>query len=181
MQICYFLANFGFVLINTLKPYRKKFSLILLRKIMFNSLLALFFWKACTFSNFEIYPCWKSRNYSHSFLSKSCSEIYLSQIISYWIRFFTLYLTWGAFSFVCVLSVLFFFFLLFFFFFDRHFPLMTVTIHRTTWKGEGVLIFLVSHFHLLMNINLVHRDFYHLCLIDLFVIARLIADETCSP
>ena len=48
-------------------------------------------------------------------------------------------------------------------------------------KGEEVLIFLVFHFHLLTNIYLVHRDFYHFCLIDLFVITRLIADETCSP
>ena len=29
-----------------------------------------------------------------------------------------------------------------------------------------------------MNIHLVHLDFYHLLLLDLFVITRLIADET---
>ena len=56
-----------------------------------------------------------------------------------------------------------------------------LTIHRIPGKEEEVLIFLVFHFHLLTNIHLVHRDFYHFCLIDLFVITRLIADETCSP
>ena len=95
MQTCYFLANFGFVLTYILKAYRKKFSFILL----FNSLLAIFFWKACTFSSFEKFLCWKFRNYSHTFLSKSSFDIYLSQIINYWISFFTLYLTWGALTF----------------------------------------------------------------------------------
>ena len=32
-----------------------------------------------------------------------------------------------------------------------------------------------------MNIHLVVRDFYHFFLINLFVITRLIADESCSP
>ena len=92
MQTCYFLDNFGFVLTYILKTYRKKFSFILL----FNSLFAIFFWKACTFSSFEKFLCWNSGKYSHTFLSKSSFEIYLSQIINDWISFFTLYLTWGA-------------------------------------------------------------------------------------
>ena len=46
--------------------------------------------------------------------------------------------------------------------------------------GEGIIIFFVFHFHPLTNIHLIHRDFYHLFLLDLFVITRLIADETCS-
>ena len=95
----YFLVKFDLVLIYILKVYRKKSSSILLRKNMFNSLLIFFFWKACTFSSFERFLCWKSRNYS---------QIYLSGIINYWGSILTLYITWGAFS-------LFFFFLSFLF------------------------------------------------------------------
>ena len=107
MQGFYFFVKFGLVLIYILKVYRKKSSSILLRKNMFNSLLAFCFWKACTFSSFERFLCWKSRNYS---------QIYLSRIINYWDSILTLYITWRAFSLVCFLSVFFFFFLLLFFF-----------------------------------------------------------------
>ena len=55
-----------------------------------------------------------------TFLSKFSSDINLSQIINYWGSIFTLYLTLGVFSLVCVLSI--FFFLSFFFFFCRNFP-----------------------------------------------------------
>ena len=106
MQGFYFFVKFGLVLIYILKVYRKKSSSILLRKNMFNSLLAFCFWKACTFSSFERFLCWKSRNYS---------QIYLSRIINYWDSILTLYITWRAFSLVCFLSV--FFFLSFFFWF----------------------------------------------------------------
>ena len=102
MQGFYFLVKFGLVLIYILKVYRKKSSSILLRKNMFNSLLAFCFWKACTFSSFERFLCWKSRNYS---------QIYLSGIINYWGSILTLCITWGAFSFVCVLPVFFSFLL----------------------------------------------------------------------
>ena len=47
------------------------------------------------------------------FLSIFFREIYLSRIINYWVSVFTSYLTWWAFSLVCVLSV--FFLYLFFF------------------------------------------------------------------
>ena len=118
-----------------------------------------------------------------TFLSNFFSEIYLYQITSYWGSVFTLYLTWGAFSLVCVLSVLFlsFFFFFFFFFFYRYFSWKTLTIHRIAVKGEGIVIFLVFHFHPLTDIHLVHRDFYHFFLIDLFVIIRLIVNDTCFP
>ena len=43
---------------------------------------------------------------------------------------------------------------------------------------EAIIIFLVFHLHSLTNIHLIHRDFYHSCLLDLFVITRLMADET---
>ena len=72
---------------------------------MFSSLLAFFFWKACTFSDFERFLCWKSTNYS---------QIYLSPIINYWDSILTLYITWAVFSLVSFLSV-FFLFLSYFF------------------------------------------------------------------
>ena len=117
MQALTFFVKFDLVLIYILKVYRRKSSSILLRKNMFNSLLAFCFWKACTFSSFERFLCWKSRNYS---------QIYLSGIINYWGSILTLYITWGAFSLVCVLSVFFSFFLSCYFsfsiciFLDRH-------------------------------------------------------------
>ena len=137
---------------------------------MIHSLLAFFVWKACTFSSFEKFLCWKSR---------SCSQIYLSRLINYWHSFLTLYIIWGAFSLVCFLSVCFSFILLFFFFY-RYFPWQTQTIHKIGGAGEGIIIFLFFHFHLLANIHLIHRDFYLLFLLDLLVITSLIADETCS-
>ena len=139
---------------------------------MFNSLLEFFFWKGGNFSNFERFLCWKFRNYS---------QIYLSRIINYWDSILILYVTWGAFSLVCLLSVFFFSFFLLFFFFYLYFPWQTLAIHKIEGTGEGIIIFLVFHFHPLTNIHLIHRDFYHLFLLDLFVITRLIADETCSP
>ena len=67
MRGFHFLVKFGLVLISILKVYSKKSSSILLRKYMFNSLLAFFFWKACTVSCFERFLSWKSRNYSLHF------------------------------------------------------------------------------------------------------------------
>ena len=128
MQGFYFFVKFGLVLIYILKVYRKKSSSILLRKNMFNSLLAFCFWKACTFSSFERFLCWKSRNYS---------QIYLSGIINYWGSILTLYITWGAFSLVCVLPYFFLsFFLVFFFFFYRYFTWQTLTIHKIGRERE---------------------------------------------
>ena len=128
IQGFYFFVKFGLVLIYILKVYRKKSSSILLRKNMFNSLLAFCFWKACTFSSFERFLCWKSRNYS---------QIYLSGIINYWGSILTLYITWGAFSLVCVLPYFFLsFFLVFFFFFYRYFTWQTLTIHKIGRERE---------------------------------------------
>ena len=182
MQSFYLLFKFGLVLIYVLKVYRKKSSLILSRKNMFNSLLAfsscIFFF----FSIFERFLYWKSRHYSSSFLQKFSSEIFLSWIINYWGSVLhTLYLTWGAFSLICVLSVFFFFLSSFSFLFLSVLPLTDTNDSQNNKNVEGIIIFLVFHFHLLTNIHLVHWDFYHFFLIDLFVITRLIADETCSP
>ena len=79
----------------------------------------------------------------------------------------------------CLIFV-FFLSLAFFLLFYRYFLWLAPTIHRITGKREGILIFLVFNFHPLMNIHIVLRDFYHFFLIDLFVITRLIADDTCS-
>ena len=69
------------------------------------------------------------------------------------------------------------FFLLFFFFFFGYFPWQTLTIHKIEGAGEGIIIFLVFHFHPLTSIHLIYRDFYHLFLLNLFLITRLTADE----
>ena len=126
MQALTFFVKFDLVLIYILKVYRRKSSSILLRKNMFNSLLAFCFWKACTFSSFERFLCWKSRNYS---------QIYLSGIINYWGSILTLYITWATFSLVCVLSVFFSFFLVFLFFY-QYFPWQTLTIHKMGRERE---------------------------------------------
>ena len=127
MQGFYFFVKFGLVLIYILKVYRKKPSLILLGRNIFNSLLAFCFWKACTFSSFERFICWKSRNYS---------QIYLSGIINYWGSILTLYTMWGVFSLVCVLSVFSISFFLVFFFFCRYFSWQTLTIHKMGREKE---------------------------------------------
>ena len=89
---------------------------------MLNSFLAFCFWKACTFSGFERFLCWKSRNYT---------QIYLSRIINYCGSIIlALYKTWGAFSLV-------FFFLSFLFFlFLSVFSLRTLNIHKMGRERE---------------------------------------------
>ena len=76
---------------------------------------------------FERFLCWKSRNHSQHFSVDFFSRN-LSRIINYWGSIFTLYLTWGAFRLVFVLSVFFFFFFLFLlFFFFRFLPAFSLT------------------------------------------------------
>ena len=108
-------------------------------KNIFNSLIAFSFWKAFTFTSFERFLCWRSKLlpalFSRNFLK--------SWIVNYWGSIFTLYLKWGAFSLVCVLSVFFFFFLSSFSsLFYRYFPWQTLRIHRTAGNG-GIIIFLI--------------------------------------
>ena len=169
-----FLVKFGLVLICILKVYRKKilFYFIEIKYLQFitcifllKSMCLLKFFKNLSVENLETTPS--------NFLSKLCSEIFLSPIINCWGSIFTLYLTWGAYSLVCVVSV-FFFFLFLLFFLYWYFPWETLTIHRTVGMGEWIIVFLVFHFHPLTNIYLVYRDFYHFFLINLFVITRLI-------
>ena len=134
MQCFYFFVKFDLFLIYMLKAYCKKSFSILFRNNMFNSLLAFCFWKTCTFSRFERFLCWKSRNYI---------QIYLSGMIIYWGGILTLCITWGAFSLVCVLSIFFAFFLSFFLsfflvlsFFYRYFSWQTLMIYKKGRESE---------------------------------------------
>ena len=150
----------------------KKSSSILLKKNMFNPLLAFFF---CKTAPSQVLKCFSVENQEttpSTFLSKFSCEICLY-------RAFTLYLTCGAFSLVCVLY-LFFYFLLFFIFY-RYLPWQTLTIRRIAGEGEGIIIFLVFNLHQLTNFHLVHWDFYDFFLLKLIVITRLIAYKTCFP
>ena len=119
---------------------------------------------------------------SSTFLSKFSAEIFLSQIINYWGSIFTLYLTWGMFSLVCVLSGARTFFLSFLLFslFLSVFYLADTNDSQDSREGRGNNCFFVYYFHPPTNIHLVHPDFYHFFLIDLSVITRLIAYEACS-
>ena len=165
------MVKFGLVLIYIIKVYCKKSSSILLRKNMFNSILAFFFWKACTLSSFETFLYWKSRNYSQH-----------SSLKIFFLR--SIYLEWF------VIGVVFFiitnvrsvqFGLVSFFFFYCYSPWKTLTIHKIAGKGEGILIFLVFHFLPAHENSFSSSRFLPLllnfCLINLFVIT----DETCSP
>ena len=113
MQGFYFSVKFGLVIIHVLKAYRKKSSSILLREDILNLLLAFFSWNRCTFSILQDFSVENLETPPSTFLSKFFSELYLSRIINYWGSIFTLYLTWGALSLICILSV-FSFFLSFF-------------------------------------------------------------------
>ena len=95
---------------------------------MFNSLLAFFVWKACPFSSFERFLCWKSRNNS---------QIYLSRFTNYWDSILILYTTWGAFSLVCFISVFFSFFLSSYFLFLPVFSLIETNDSWDRWDGRG--------------------------------------------
>ena len=166
----YFFVKFGSVLIYTL-IYLLYLTCIFIKNPLRFYWEKIFYWekherflKNFSVENLETTPS--------TFLSKFYFENHLSRIINYWSSIFTLYLTWGEFSLVCFLFVFFFscFLSSFFFFFYRYFPWQKLTIHTN-----------VFHFHQLTNFHLVHRNFYFFFLVDLFIIARLIADTTCSP
>ena len=76
---------------------------------------------------------------------------------------------------LCTIPVFFLYFLLLLVFSLTN----TNKVQRIAGMGEGINVFLV--FHSLTNIHLVHRDFYHFFLINLFVITRLMTNETFSP
>ena len=137
MQGFYVLVKVDLVIVYILKVYCENSSSTLLRKNMFNSFFAFFFWKACTFSSFERFLYWKSRNYSQYFSLEILVWDLFTRIINYWVSIFKLYITWGAFSLVCVLS--FFFFLSFFFVFFcyRYFFLTDTNASQDYREGRG--------------------------------------------
>ena len=133
----YFLVKFCLVLIYILKVYFKRSSSILLIKKIFNSLLVFFFWRACTFSIFETFLCWKFRNHSQHF----------SLEIFFWDLFISNYYLLGYYFYIMLnvrsvefglrfIRIFFSFFLLFFFFY-RCYPWQALAIHRIAGKGEG--------------------------------------------
>ena len=117
-----------------------------------------------------------TKNISNSLL-EFFPFIYLSRIINYWGSVFTLYLTWRPFILGCVLSA--FFFILSSFFFLSVFSLIDINDLQGSKEGKGNHYF--SCFQLpLAKEHLSHLDLYHSFSLDLFVITRLIANETCS-
>ena len=115
----------GLVLIYILKVQRKKSFSILSRKNIFNSFLHFFFF-CKAFSKF----------FKFSKISLLKKDFYLSLIINYWSSVFTLYLTQGAFSLVCVVSV-FLFFLSFFFISLVFFLTDSDDESQDRWDGRG--------------------------------------------
>ena len=116
----YFLAKFGLVLIYILKVYRKKSFSFFWEKICSIYYLHLSLEKHAFSQVLKDFSVENLETNSSTFLSKFSCELYFSWISNYWGSIFTLYLTWGAFSLVCVLSV---FFLSFFFLFQSVFSL----------------------------------------------------------
>ena len=106
----YFLAKFGLVLIHILKVYRKKFSSVFFwEKICSIHYLHFSFEKHVFFQILKDFTVENLETNSSTFISTFSCELYFSWISNYWGSIFTLYLTWGAFSLVCLLSVFFFF------------------------------------------------------------------------
>ena len=149
MEDFHFLVKFGLVLIYILKVHRKNSLCFFLRKNMFNSLLIFFFCEKLVHSQvLKDFSFENLETTSSTFLSKCSCEIHLLWIIS----IFTLYLTSGALSLVCVS----------FFFFSFCIRIwQALAIHRIAGKEEEIVIFLVFYFHPLTNSHLVHRDFNH--------------------
>ena len=81
MQGFYFFVKFGLVLIYVLMLYRKKFSLILLRKYMFNSLLAFFFFFFFFFFFVKHVPSQVLKDFSVENLETAPRSIYLELLI----------------------------------------------------------------------------------------------------
>ena len=115
IQGFYSLVKFSLVLISISKFYRKKCSSMLLKKICSIHYFYLPFEKHVSCEVLKDFYVENLETTPSTFCSKFSSEIYLSRIINYSDSIFLL--TWGAFSLVCVLSVLFFLFFLSCFFF----------------------------------------------------------------
>ena len=112
----YFWVKFDLVLIYMLKIYRKKSLWFYWEKICSIHYLHFPFEKHLPSQVLKNFSVENLETTPSTFFSKCFCEICLSRIINYWGSVFTLYITWGAFSLICVLSV--FFFLSFFSFFS---------------------------------------------------------------
>ena len=86
IQGFYFLVKFGLAFIYILKSYRKKYSSIFLRKNIFNSLLAFFFWKVCIFSSFERFLLLSFHSYHLFGKMNKKWEIFFIFFTRYWER-----------------------------------------------------------------------------------------------
>ena len=166
IQDFYFLVKFGLALIYISKVCRKNPLRFYWEKICSIHYLHFSFEKHVPSQVFKGFSVENLETTPSNFLSKFFSWDIISNVRS---------VQFG----LCCNRIFFSFF--FFVFFYSYFPWQTLTIHRIAGIGEGIIVFLVFHFHPLTNIHLVHRDFYHFFLINLFVITRLIADETSSP
>ena len=136
MQGFYFLAKFGLIIFYILKVYRKKSSSIYWEKIC--SIYYLYF--SSVFLFLQVLKDSSLENVATApsiFHSKFSSGIHLSWVINYWGSIFTLYLTWGGFSLVCVLFVFFSFFLSFFFLFQSVLSLTGTNNSQDSRKGRG--------------------------------------------
>ena len=181
MQGFYFFVKFGLVLIYIWKVYRKKSSSIVQCSIHY---LHFSFEKHVPSQVLKDFSVEDLETIPRTFLSKFSSEIYLSRIINYWGSIFTSYLTWETFSLVCVLSAFFSFFIFVLFLFLPVFSLTDTSDSQDRREQRGnhwLFCFPLLPIPIPTNIDLVHRDFYHFFLIDLFVITRVLADEICSP
>ena len=116
MQGFYFSVKFGLVLIYILKAYHKNPLRFCWEKICWIYYLHFSLEMHAPSQFLKDFSVENLKTIPSSFLSKFASEIYFSRIINYWGSIFTLYLTWGEFSLVCVLSVFFFSFFLPFYF-----------------------------------------------------------------
>ena len=127
------LVKFGLALISILKVYRKKSSSILLRKKMFNLLLAFFF--SQVLKDFSVENLETTLG---TFLSKFSSEIYLPGIIIGVVFLHCISSVWGAvfFFFFCVVSAFSFFVLLFYRYFPWHYA-FHINISQDSWEGKG--------------------------------------------
>ena len=106
IQDSYFLVKFGLVLIYILKFIVKNHFQFYWENICSIHYLHFAFEKHVPSQVFKDFSVENLETTPSNFISKFFSEIFLSPIINYWGSIFTLHLTWGAFSLVCVVNVM---------------------------------------------------------------------------
>ena len=136
----------------------------IVKKILFDFIekkyvqsITAYFLKACTFSSFERFHRWKSRNYFQYFSLDIIVEVFLYHTKrkerSIW---FVFYLS-------------FFSFFLFFFFY-RYFPWQIITIHRMAENRQVIIIFHAFHFQPLTNIHNQTYSWYDLLSLEICIL-----------